>query len=129
MNEVTNKESHLRNNKELCFGGIDSKGIVGSHWRSNERSVESSSTPRIVKPSRTRQILSKESSNDRNESVKTKNELMSKQEKTTSLKTPNQKQKGKCTMENLGGLNVQTRLQTMKRCDTNLSIMSHLRTQ
>ena len=29
MNEVTAKDSHLRNNKELCSGRIDSKSIVG----------------------------------------------------------------------------------------------------
>ena len=32
MSGVTNKESHLRSNKEPCFGRIDSKSIVGSHW-------------------------------------------------------------------------------------------------
>ena len=49
MNEVTNKESHLRSNKELCFEEIDSKSIVGSHLRSNRESVESSSTMTIAK--------------------------------------------------------------------------------
>ena len=49
MNEVANKESHLRNNKEPCFGRIDSKSIVGSHLRPNRESVESSSTMTIVK--------------------------------------------------------------------------------
>ena len=29
MNDVTDKDSHLRNNKEPCFGRIDSKSIVG----------------------------------------------------------------------------------------------------
>ena len=41
MNEVTNKESHQRSNKEPCFGRTDSKSIGGSHWRSNHKSVES----------------------------------------------------------------------------------------
>ena len=35
MNDVTRKESLQRNNQETCFGRIDSKIIVGSHWRSN----------------------------------------------------------------------------------------------
>ena len=39
MNEVTNKESHQRRNKEPCFGRTDSKSIVGSPWRSNHKSI------------------------------------------------------------------------------------------
>ena len=57
---VTNKESHLRNNKEPCFGRIDSKSIVGSHLRSNHKSVESSSMMRIVKHPQTKQTSSKQ---------------------------------------------------------------------
>ena len=48
MNEVANKESHLRNNKEPRFGQTDSKSIVLSHWHSNKESVESSSMMRTV---------------------------------------------------------------------------------
>ena len=39
MNEVTNKESHQRRNKEPCFGRTDSKSIFGSPWRSNHKSI------------------------------------------------------------------------------------------
>ena len=78
--KVTDKESHLRNNKEPCFGRIDSKCIVGSHWRSNHKSVESSSMMRTVKQTQTRQTSSKQSSSDRNESLKRKDECMGKQE-------------------------------------------------
>ena len=65
MNEVTNKESHLRSNKEPCFGRTDSKSIVGSHWGSNHKSVESSSMMRTVKQTQLRQTSSKESSSGR----------------------------------------------------------------
>ena len=81
MNEVTDKESHLRNNKELCFGQIDSKSIVESHLRSNRESVESSSTMTIVKQTQPRHTSSKESSSDRNESLKRrKDDLLGQQE-------------------------------------------------
>ena len=70
---VTSDESHLGSNKDICFGGrIDSNNIVGSHWRSNHESVEQSSTMRTVEQTRTRQTSSKESSSDRNESLKRK---------------------------------------------------------
>ena len=70
---VTSDESHLGSNKDICFGGrIDSNNIVGSHWRSNHESVEQSSTMRTVEQNRTRQTSSKESSSDRNESLKRK---------------------------------------------------------
>ena len=100
MNEVTDKESHLRNNKELCFGQIDSKSIVGSHLRSNRESVESSSTMTIVKQTQPRHTSSKESSGDRNESLKRrKDELLGKQEERASLKALDCTTKGKCTVK------------------------------
>ena len=100
MNEVTDKESHLRNNKKLCFGQIDSKSIVGSHLRSNRESVESSSTRTIVKQTQPRHISSKESSGDRNESLKRrKDELLGKQEERASLKALDCETTGKCTMK------------------------------
>ena len=100
MNEVTDKESHLRNNKELCFGQIDSKSIVGSHLRSNRESVESSSTMTIVKQTQPRHTSSKESSGDRNESLKKrKDERMCKQEEMALLKALDCTTKGKCTMK------------------------------
>ena len=49
MNEVTNKESTQRSNKEPCFGRTDSKSFVGSHWRSNQKNVENCSMMRTVK--------------------------------------------------------------------------------
>ena len=100
MNEVTDKESHLRNNKELCFGQIDSESIVGSHLRSNRESVESSSTMTIVKQTQPRHTSSKESSGDRNESLKRrKDELLGKQEERASLKALDCTTKGKCTVK------------------------------
>ena len=100
MNEVTDKESHLRNNKELCFGRPDSKSIVGSYWRSNHESVESSSMMRTVKQTQTRHTSSKESSGDRNESLKRrKDELLGKQEERASLKALDCTTKGKCTVK------------------------------
>ena len=95
---VTNKESHLRNNKELCFGQIDSKSIVGSHWRSNHKSVESSSTVTIVKQSQPRYTSSKASSSNRNESLKRRDELLGKQERA-SFKAVDCTTKGKCTIK------------------------------
>ena len=70
MNEVTDKESHLRNNKEPRFRRLDSKSMVGSHWRPNHKSVESSSMMRTVKQTQTKQTSSKQSSSDHNESLK-----------------------------------------------------------
>ena len=99
MNEVANKGSHLRNNKEPCFGRTDSKSIVGSHWRSNHESVESSSMMRTVKQTHTRQPSSKESSSDYNESLKRNDELLGEQEETVSLKALDCTTKGKCTMK------------------------------
>ena len=99
MNDVTDKESHLRNNKEPCFGRIDSKSIVGSHWRSNYKSVESSSMMRIVKHTQTKQTSSKQNSSDRNESLKRKDELLSKQVEMVLLETLDWTTKGKCTMK------------------------------
>ena len=81
INRVTGEESHLRSNKNPCFVRIDSNSIVGSHWRSNHKSVESSSTVRTVKQTQTRQTSSKESPSHRNGSQqKTKDELMGKQQ-------------------------------------------------
>ena len=99
MNEVANKESHLRNNKEACFGRTDSKSIVGSHWRSNHKSVESSSMMRTVKQTQTERTSSKESSRYRNESLKRKDERMCKQEEMALLKALDCTTKGKCTMK------------------------------
>ena len=96
---VTNKESHLRNNKEPCFGRIDSKSIVGSHWRSNHKSVESSSMMRTVKQTQLRQTSSKESSSGHNESPKRRDERLGKQEEMVLLKTLDWTTKGKCTMK------------------------------
>ena len=96
---VTNKESHLRNNKEPCFGRIDSKSIVGSHSRSNHKSVESSSMMRIVKHTQTKQTSSKQRSSDRSESLKRKDERMCKQEEMALLKALDCTTKGKCTMK------------------------------
>ena len=99
MNEVANKESHLRNNKEACFGRTDSKSIVGSHWRSNHKSVESSSMMRTVKQTQTERTSSKESSKYGNESLKRKDERMCKQEEMALLKALDCTTKGKCTMK------------------------------
>ena len=99
MNEVANKESHLRNNKEACFGRTDSKSIVGSHWRSNHKRVESSSMMRTVKQTQLRQTSSKESSSGRNESLKRKDDVLGKQEEMVLLKTLDCTIKGKCTMK------------------------------
>ena len=100
MNELTEKGSHLRNNKKLCFGQIDSKSIVGSHLRSNRESVESSSTMTNVKQTQPRHTSSKESSGDRNESLKRRrDELLGKQEERASLKALECTTKGKCTMK------------------------------
>ena len=98
MNEVTNKESHQRSNKEPCFGR-NSKSIVGSHLRSNHKSVESSSMMRTVKQIQTKQTSSKQSSSDHNESLKRNDELLGKQEETASLKALDCTTKGKCTMK------------------------------
>ena len=99
MNEVANKESHLRNNKEACFGRTDSKSIVGSHWRSNHKSVESSSMMRTVKQTQTERTSSKESSRYRNESLKRKDDVLGKQEEMVLLKTLDWTTKGKCTVK------------------------------
>ena len=99
MNDVTDKDSHLRNNKEPCFGRIDSKSIVGSHWRSNHKSVESSSLMRTVKHTQTKQTSSKQSSSDRNESLRRKDELSGKQEEMVLLKTLDWTTKGKFTIK------------------------------
>ena len=99
MNEVTNKESHQRSNKEPCFGRTDSKSIVGSHWRSNHKSVESSSMMRTVKQTHLRQTSSKESSSGRNESLKRKDDILGKQEEMVLLKTLDWTTKGKCTVK------------------------------
>ena len=99
MNEVTNKESHQRRNKEPCFGRTDSKSIVGSHWRLNHKSVESSSMMRTVKQTQTERTSSKESSRYRNESLKRKDERMCKQEEMALLKALDRTTKGKCTMK------------------------------
>ena len=99
MNEVANKDSHLRNNKEACFGRTDSKSIVGSHWRSNHKSVESSSMMRTVKQTQLRQTSSKESSSGRNESLKRKDDVLGKQEEMVLLKTLDWTTKGKCTVK------------------------------
>ena len=99
MNEVANKESHLRNNKEACFGRTDSKSINGSHWRSNHKSVESSSMMRTVKQTQTERTSSKESSRYRNESLKRKDERMCKREEMALLKALDCTTKGKCTMK------------------------------
>ena len=96
---VTNKESHLRNNKELCFGRFDSKSIVGSHWRSNHKSVESSSTVTIVKQSQPRHTSSKESSSGCNESLKREVKLLGKQEGMTLPEALDCTTTGKCTMK------------------------------
>ena len=99
MNEVTNKESHQRSNKEPCFGRTDSKSIVGSHWRSNHKSIENCSMMRTVKQTQTKQPSSKENSSDHNESLKRKDELLGKQEEMVLLKTLDWTTKGKCTMK------------------------------
>ena len=96
---VTGKESHLRNNKELCFGRIDSKSIVGSRLRSNHKSVESSSMTRTVKQTQTKQTSSKQSSRDHNESLKRKDELLGNQEEMVLLKALDWTTKGTCTMK------------------------------
>ena len=97
MNAVTDKESHLRNNKEPRFGRIDSKCIVLSHWRSNHKIVETSSMMRTVKQTRTKQTSSKQSSSDQNEWLKRKDECMGKQEERALLKALDCTTKGKCT--------------------------------
>ena len=99
MNEVTNKESHLRSNKEPCFVRTDSKSIVGSHRRSNQRSVENCSMMRTVKQTQTEQTSSKQSSSDHNESLKRKYELLGKQEELVLLRTLDWTTKGKCTVK------------------------------
>ena len=71
LNGMTDKVSRLRSNKELCFGRIASKIIVGSHWHSNHESVENSSSMTTAKQTRTRKTSCKERSSDRNESQKT----------------------------------------------------------
>ena len=96
---VTNKESHLRNKEEPCFGRTDSKSIVGSHWRSNHKIVESSSMMVTVKHPQTKQTSSKQSSSDRNESLKRKDEFLGKQEERASFKAVDCTTKGKCTMK------------------------------
>ena len=96
---VTDKESHLRNNKEPCFGRIDSKCIVGSHWRSNHKSVESSSMMRTVKQTQARQTSSKQNSSDRNDTLKRKDECMGKQEEMALPKTHDWTTRGKCKMK------------------------------
>ena len=100
MNEVANKESHQRRNKEPCFGRTDSKSIVGSPWRSNHKSIENCSMMRTVKQTQTEQTSSNQSSGDRNESLKRrKDELLGKQEERASLKALDCTTKGKCTMK------------------------------
>ena len=99
MNEMTNKESPQRSNKEPCFGRTDSKSIVGSHWRSNHKSVESSSMMRTVKQTQLRQTSSKQSSSDRNESLKRKDDCMGKQEEMALPKALECTTKEKCTMK------------------------------
>ena len=99
MNEMTNKESPQRSNKEPCFGRTDSKSIVGSHWRSNHKSVESSSMMRTVKQTQTERTSSKESSRYRNESLKRKDDVLGKQEEMVLLKTLDWTTKGKCTVK------------------------------
>ena len=56
LNGMTDKVSRLRSNKELCFGRIASKIIVGSHWHSNHESVENSSSMTTAKQTRTRKL-------------------------------------------------------------------------
>ena len=97
--KMTDKESHLRNNKEPCFGRIDSKSIVGSHWGSKHKSVESSSLMRTVKQTQTRLISSKRSSSDRNESLKRKDECMGKQEGMALPKALDWTTRGKSTRQ------------------------------
>ena len=99
MNEMTNKESPQRSNKEPCFGRTDSKSIVGSHWRSNHKSVESSSMMRTVKQTQTERTSSKESSRYRNESLKRKDDVFGKQEEMVLLKTLDWTTRGKCTVK------------------------------
>ena len=84
---MIDKESHLRNNEELCFGQLHSKSIVGLHWRSSHERVGRWSSMRSVKQARTKQISGRRSSKDRNESQKGKDEHMGKQEETALLKT------------------------------------------
>ena len=97
--KVTDKESHLRNNQEPCFGRTDSKSIVGSHWRSNQKSVEKCSMMRTVKQSQTEQTSSKQNSSDHNESLKRKDELLGKEEEMVLLKALDWTTKGKCTVK------------------------------
>ena len=99
MNEMTNKESPQRSNKEPCFGRTDSKSIVGSHWRSNHKRVESSSMMRTVKQTQTERTSSKESSRYRNESLKRKDDVFGKQEEMVLLKTLDWTTRGKCTVK------------------------------
>ena len=89
INGVTYKESHLRSNKELCFGRFNSKSIFG---------VENSLTVTVMKQTQTRQTSSEENSSDRNGSLKRKDELMGKQEEMALLKALNWTTKGTCTM-------------------------------
>ena len=125
---MTNKESHLRNNKDLCFLEIDSKSIVGSHLRSNRESVESSSTMTIVKQTRTRQTSSKENLSDRNGSQKTKDEFIGKTERFCSKFLTGQ-QKVRATKGNLSRPSFQTSVQTMESCNTKLSNVKHMKSQ
>ena len=99
MNDVTDKESHLRNNKEPCFGRIDSKSVVGSQLRSNHKSVESSSMMRTVKQTQTKQTSSKQSSSYHSKSLERKDELLGKEEKMVLLKALDWTTKGTCTMK------------------------------
>ena len=97
--KVTDKESHRKNNKEPCFGRIDTKSIVGSHLRSKHKSVESSSMMRTVKQTQTEQTSRKQSSSDRNESLKRKDECMGKQEEMALPKALDWTTREKCTMQ------------------------------
>ena len=101
MNGVKNNESHLRSNKELCFWPIDSKSTVGSHWRSNQKSVEKSSTMRTVKRKQPRQTSSKESSSGGNVLLKRKDKLLGKLEGMTLLEALDCTTTGKCTMKKM----------------------------
>ena len=131
INGVTVKESHLRSNKELCFGRNDSNCIGGSHWHSNHKCVGSSSRMTTVKQTRTRQTSSNERSNDQNELRKTKDELMGKQEKMATLEDPNQKLKGKCAMKQWesGQFNCSDKSSNYEKPRNEIFIVSHLRTQ
>ena len=73
--------------------------MVGSHWRSNHKSVGSSSMMRTVKQTQTKRTSSKESSRYRNGSLKRKDERMGKQEEMDLLKALDWTTKEKCTMK------------------------------